>query len=248
MASRLSSPRFRRRLLKLAVLAAVAAATATVSILFWDTGLKVQPTVTESGPAVVATPKRSVRLSKADHAAAISAAARFVETAVQRVSLDEAWELAGPQVRQELTREEWLTGNIPVVPYPVDAARWKLDYSYADEVGLQVYVLPKRGQELRPMVFLMSLRAVGSGDERRWLVDAWTPAGGGGIDSSPPAGSRGTVPLQTIEPPKAPLGAVWLFLPVILLGGLLTIPLALGLRTRRRNRLAEAAHRASLEL
>jgi hypothetical protein len=247
VASRLSSPRLRRRLLKLAALAAVAGVTATISILFWDTGLKVRPSVTESGPAVVSAPERSIRLSKTDHAAAISAAARFVATAVQRQQLDEAWELAGPQIRQGMTRAEWRTGNIPVVPYPVDAARWKLDYTYADEVGLQVYVLPRRGVQMRPMVFNMSLTAVGTGDARRWLVDSWTPAGGG-IGSSPPASARGTVPLRTIDPPKAPLGTVWLFLPVILLGGLLTIPLALGLRTRRRNRLAEAAHRATLEL
>ena len=247
MAARLSSPRFRRRLLKLAALAAVVGVGATVSILFWDTGLKAKPSVTSSGPAVVSAPQRSVRLSKRDHAAAISAAARFVDTAVQRVRLDEAWELASPELRQGMTLEEWRTGEIPVVPYPVDAARWKLDYSYPNEVGLQVYVLPKRGQELRPMIFMMSLKAVGRGDKRRWLVDSWTPAGGG-IGAMPSARPSGSQPLRTIEPPKAPLGTVWLFLPVLLLGGLLAIPVTLGLRTRRRNRLAEAAYRASLRL
>lgn len=245
MAARLSSPRFRRRLLRLAAVAAVAGIATTISILYWDTGLKVRPSVTESGPAVVAVPKRSVRLSEADHAAAISAAARFVETAVKRVRLDEAWELAGPELRQGLTREEWRTGDIPVVPYPVDAARWKLDYSYIDEVGLQVYLLPERGRDLRPMIFLISLSAVGAGEGRRWLVDSWTPSGGG-IGASPPASARGTSPLRTIEPPKAPLGAIWLFLPALLVGGLLTIPVALGIRTRRRNRLAEIAYRASV--
>ena len=227
------------------MLAAVGGVTATISILFWNTGLKVEPSVTEGGPAVVSAPKQSVRLSERDHAAAIAAAARFVDTAVQRVRLDEAWELAGPQLRQGMTRAEWRKGNIPVVPYPVDAARWKLDYSYADEVGLQVYVLPKRGQELRPMIFMMSLTAVGRGDERRWLVDSWTPAGGG-IGATPQGSPSGSEALRTIEPPKAPLGALWLFLPVLLLGGLLMIPVALGLRTRRRNRRAETAHRASL--
>lgn len=246
MVARLSSPRLRRRLLKLAGLAAVAGVAATISILFWNTGVKVQPSVTESGPAVVFAPQQSVRLSERDHAAAISAAAHFVDTAVQRVRLDEAWELAGPQMRQGMTREEWRKGNIPVVPYPVDAARWKLDYSYADEVGLQVYVLPKRGQELRPMVFMMSLTAVGKGDERRWLVDSWTPAGGG-MGATPPGRPSGSEPLQTIKPPQAPLGTLWLFVPVLLLGGLLAIPIALGLRTRRRNRLAGAAHRTSHE-
>ena len=245
MVARLSSPRLRRRLLKLAALAAVGGVIATISILFWDTGLKFKPTVTESGPAIVSAPQQSVRLSERDHAAVISAAARFVDTAVQRVRLDEAWALAGPQLRQGMTRVEWRKGNIPVVPYPVDAARWKLDYSYVDEVGLQVYVLPKRGQELRPMVFMMSLAAVGKGDERRWLVNSWTPAGGG-IGATAPGRPSGSEPLQTIKPPKAPLGTLWLFLPVLLLGGLLTIPVALGLRTRRRNRRAETAHRASL--
>ena len=46
-------------------------------------------------------------------------AVRFIQTAVARENLEEAWTLVGPNLRGGLTRREWLTGNNPVVPFPV---------------------------------------------------------------------------------------------------------------------------------
>ena len=68
--------------------------------------------------------------------------------------------------RGATTRDEWRTGDIPVVPYPVDDARWKFDYSYANEIGLQVAVFPRPGAAVRPAVFNLSLRSVGAGAKR----------------------------------------------------------------------------------
>ena len=79
--------------------------------------------------------------------------------------------------RQGYTREEWRSGEIPVVPYPVAQARWKLDYTYADAVGLQVLLFPKAGSGMRPNLFLMELKPTGDPAHRRWVVDSWTPSG-----------------------------------------------------------------------
>jgi len=46
----------------------------------------------------------------------------FVATAVARKDLAKSWELASPELRGDLTRADWLTGTIPVQPYPVDKA------------------------------------------------------------------------------------------------------------------------------
>ncbi len=64
------------------------------------------------------------------------------------------------------------------MPFPVDTARWRVDYSVEGEVGLEVYAWPKPNQGLRPTLFMMSMIAVGTGDDRHWLVDAWVPRGG----------------------------------------------------------------------
>ena len=155
MAGRLSSPRFRRRLLRLGVVLAAASVAAVVSILFWDTG-KDYDLPLSNRPAVVYEQPEQVRLPDSERKEAIRTASRFVETAVTRERTQESFELVSEDLRQGLSREEWASGNIPVQPYPVDGARWKLDYQYANEIGLQVYVVPKAGAQLRPMVFLMT--------------------------------------------------------------------------------------------
>ena len=95
----------------------------------------------------------------------IATAARFVDTAVKRDHAERAFELVGPNLRNGTTKADWREGDIPVVPYPVDDARWRFDYSYTDEIGLQVAVFPAAGVDVRPMVFNMSLHADRAGAE-----------------------------------------------------------------------------------
>ena len=73
-------------------------------------------------------------------------AIRFIQTAVARENLEEAWELVGPNLRGGLTRAEWITGDNPVVPYPLDqldVAPYKVDESFADSALLEVALLPR---------------------------------------------------------------------------------------------------------
>ena len=174
MPGRLSSPRFRRRLIKVSLLGAVVGAGALVSILFWNTATLVETPL--HGTADLYAPPIPVKMAAAERRQVIATAARFVDTAVKRDHAERAFELVGPNLRNGTTKANWREGDIPVVPYPVDDARWKFDYSYTDEIGLQVAVFPAAGAHVRPMVFNMSLRADRVGAEtalaRRLVVAA----------------------------------------------------------------------------
>ena len=112
------------------------------------------------------------------------AAGEFILSAVTRRDLPKAWRITDPQseVRNcgagPCTYKEWLTGNIPVVPYPadsIDKASFAVDESFRDRVVLQVALLPKDGSKLPGQIFYIGLRAVGEGTARRWLVTEWFP-------------------------------------------------------------------------
>jgi hypothetical protein len=130
--------------------------------------------ITKTPPKVAVKPK-TVRLSAAE----TNVARQFIKTAVARVDLPAAWKIAGPNVRGGLTYKEWLTGNIPVVPYPIKSlatARFKIDYSYRDEALIEVALLPKDGAKIKPQIFYLGLkRMAGPGGRRHWVVDNWLP-------------------------------------------------------------------------
>lgn len=105
-------------------------------------------------------------------------AVRFIQTAVARENLDEAWTLVGPNLRGGLSKKRWTTGENPVVPYPVDkldVAPYKVDASYTRSALLEVALLPRKGSGVRGQVFFLELRKMGSGPASRWVVDNWVP-------------------------------------------------------------------------
>jgi hypothetical protein len=223
-------------------LLAAGAATA-VSIVFWDTG-KDYDLPLSNEPAVVYTPPAQVQLTAGDRKAAIRVASRFVDTAVRRERTHESFDLVSTGFKQGLTRAQWATGNIPVQPYPVDGARWKLDYQYANEIGLQVYVVPDSGVQLRPMVFLLTMRR---GSQGRWLVDSWVPRpGSDGASNAAPAQSGGgsVVPQIELAQGESRISRAWLALPLALLSLIFVVPAFVLTRERLRGRRAEKAYAA----
>ncbi len=105
-------------------------------------------------------------------------AVRFIQTAVARKNLEEAWTLVGPNLRGGLTREEWLTGNNPVVPYPIselDVAPFKVDESFTDSALIEVVLIPKSSATIKPQLFFLALIRVGKGASAHWVVDNWVP-------------------------------------------------------------------------
>jgi hypothetical protein len=118
---------------------------------------------------------KTVRLSKA----ATSVARTFLRTAVARADLDAAWKISDANVRGGLTHAEWMTGNIPVIPYPLESlavARFKIDHSYSDDGLLEVALLPRDGASIKPQIFYLGLKRLRGPDGKpRWVVDRWLP-------------------------------------------------------------------------
>jgi hypothetical protein len=115
-------------------------------------------------------------------AGATAVARRFIETAVARKNLPEAYGLVTNAIRQGQTLKQWNTGNIAVVPYPVDAVQFapmKIDYSYPKEALVEIALLPKQHSGIKGQLFAMDLVK----RDGRWLVNGWYPR------SSPPVPS-----------------------------------------------------------
>jgi hypothetical protein len=252
----LSSPRRRRRLAWVGGLAAFAAGLVTVGIL-WPNTAERAPNVLTPGKARVYHEPKVVKLTQASRAEALATAANFVKTAVARQNVGRSWPLASSTLREGYTRRQWSGGEIPVVPYPVAEAKWKLDYTYADAVGLQVLVFPKAGAGIRPNLFLMELKRAGGHGRRHWVVDSWTPSGVANPALQPagsgPAGGGGAaigVPsLNTaaLGQSESRLGAAWLFVPLALFAIVPIVLTVFGVRSWRRSRRAARAYREHAE-
>src|SRR3954465_2362128 len=101
-------------------------------------------------------------------------AREFIQTAVARKNLPKAYGLVTEQIKQGQTLKSWNSGNIAVIPYPVDAIKYapmKIDFSYPSEAQIQVALLPKPGVKVRSQLFLMDLVKRNG----KWLVNSWVP-------------------------------------------------------------------------
>jgi hypothetical protein len=252
-----SSPRRRRRVVWRTAIVALVGGLVAVGILWPNTAEDAPSEVTPGKPQVYHEPK-PIKLTQSSRAQALTTAANFVKTAVARRNVDRSWPLVSPGLREGYTRAEWRTGEIPVIPYPVGQARWKLDYSDEVGLGLQVLLYPRAGSGLRPNLFLMELKPVGDVKHRRWVVDSWTSSGVANpalqAPASRPGGGGGgsAAGVQSLDPNivgkgESRLGAAWLLVPISLLA---VVPLVLaifGVRSWRRSRRAERAYREHAE-
>lgn len=238
-----TSPRLRRRLAWGGALAAVLALAAALVVVTAPTRQPELPATAQRPPGWEPPPQpRTRERSVDDLAEPLGVAAEFLRTAVARKRVGDSWELVAPELRAGYTRATWARGDIPVVPYPVDSARWELDYSYEDEIGLLVALFPPRGSKTGAAVFTLDLRALGAEPNRRWVVSAFTPAnqrtvigpgseasGNGLIGAARPARESGST-----------LSAAWLLVPVGVLVLALLVPAVLGvlylLRVKRAER------------
>jgi hypothetical protein len=240
-----SSPRRRRRTLKVGIVLAVAACAAIAGIFFSNTGHGNETPFTKEKVQLVAPNPKTVKLSKADARDALVVAAKFVDTAVLRNHTERSYDISDKAFHQGLTRAQWKTGNIPVPPYrseDLDVVKWKLDYSYKDRVGLEVYLQPKPTSKVGGLAYNVELHKLGPPQHRRWLVDYWTPAGQQGPAPSK-AAAAGT--FGTAVQSKAGLDAIWLALPIGLIFALiLAVPIVLGIRGWRRRVRADRAYNA----
>jgi hypothetical protein len=246
----LLSPRKRRRAAWFALTALALVATVVAGIRWPNTAEERPVEEYTNRQAQMYVEPEQVELTRRERAKALATAANFVTHAVARRKEAEAYDLAAPSLRAGISRAEWRRGNIPVVPFPVDHARWKLEYSYEKALGLQVLLFPPARSGLRPQTFDMELTPTGHGKSTRWLVSSWSPSGtlGGATGAAPATASTGAggVPnvRAALEDKRAPLGAAWLLAPLALIALVPLTVLGFYIRGWRRGRRAEAAYRA----
>ncbi len=152
-------------------LAVLVVGVAAFTIAYFGNTATVVETPLSNKPAQVFSARKQIPLEKE----ARRVAGRFILTAVARKHLAESYELTSPELRQGLSKKEWLTGSIPVPPYPVgeiEAATLKVDESYPNEASLQVALLPPTSDtNLKPQVFFIGLKKL----KGQWKVTYWIP-------------------------------------------------------------------------
>ena len=116
-------------------------------------------------------------------------AGKFVLTAGQRRHLDQAWPLAGPEVRQGMSYEQWLTGNIAAARIfgGIKRAPMAVDAAEKDWAMIQLLVTPQDGT-FKPAIYTMRLDRVGKGKAKRWVVNEFQEWVGVPIKSRPDGG------------------------------------------------------------
>jgi hypothetical protein len=176
----------------------------------------------------------------------LDVASKFILTAVVRENVGESWDIMAPTFpgKSEYTRKTWAhASSLPVQSFEVERARWRLDYSFKNDVGLKVALFPPKNSEYKATVFDIAMVRRGSGENRRWLVDYFGPSGTSTIPTS--LGGGGTN-RATGLPDLNPVGeshrisTAWILLPIGILGLAVLFPLALGIgyviRVRRAER------------
>lgn len=225
--------RARRRLLWASLATAFVGAMTLTAVFFWNTA---PPEIARSGgrASVYVAPEK-MRLSKAERTEIVSVAQLFVDAAVGRDHPERAYDIVGPFIKGGLTRNDWKTGNIPVVPFHSDAARWSIEYSNAESVGLRVLLLANEGASIGAAEFALRVVGVGAGDKRHWIIDGWTPRGGGSTTDVKQGSDSASEAFAAANPERVSTRAStwWLLAPVVLLGCGLLVPVFVWGRERR---------------
>ena len=166
----------------------------------------------------------------------------FVESSVGRRHPERSWQVVDASLRQGLTRADWKTGNIPVVPYPVEhLAFWRIDEANVDHILMELVLTPKPHTGLLSKTFLMDVRP--SAGPEHWLVSSWTPYGVSQAQMELDAAARG----DNVVPSRGRhLSAAWLLVPLALLLLTIVTPAAVLAVSAVQNRRAERLYRTSL--
>lgn len=167
--SSLSSPRAQRRLLWLGSAVVVVGVALGLVFAVGDTGTKTNEVISDE-PAVVVNGGPKAPLPRA----ARRVAGEFILTTVTRKDLARGWQLAHPSLREGMTKQQWLTGDIPIVPYPVSStatAPMSVEESYKDHALMRVALSPEKGSSVKPQLFFIGVRKF----HGQWRVDYWGP-------------------------------------------------------------------------
>jgi hypothetical protein len=250
----LHSYRWRRRLTITAILLGLAGPLIYLGVHYSSAGSSGEAT----GPVIpdYVQPTKAP-FTKAKQRAVRRVLKEFISTAVVRHDVARAWNIAGPTLKEGVTRKEWNRGDIPVVPYPAanrGLGQWSyVQYSYTKSVGLEVFLFPKPGSGWSALTADVEVVKGGNG---RWLVDYWMPKKFHGppavaaktkakvkkAKAAVKAKSRQRTTRQAAPDEATPdvrRGGLWWILPVGLLSLAVVLPLSIGLVFWYRNRKAE---------
>lgn len=171
----LSSPRRQRQFLILSAVVLVAGVAAFLSMVVFRGTSNAFTDTFSNKPATLYHQEKKVAVSKAQ----FDLARTFIKTAVMRKNLSAAYDMVNVDLKGRLTRHEWVTGDIPVVPYEArnaDTAAFVVDYSYETAALLEVDLVARPNTETRPhLLFFVGLKRQGGKKTGRWLVDYWQP-------------------------------------------------------------------------
>ena len=239
----LSSPRKRRRAAWLAAVLVAGTCAALIGLLYPNTGQK-EAKFRPGKPKVVHEEPRATPLPKADRASSQKVVDAFVTNGVLRKNLSRSYDLVTAEMRQGMSRHQWETQDIPIVPFPLRdfvLAKSKLSYSHGNVARYDVAMLARPQGQTRSGIFSIELHAVRRGGQRRWLVDYWEPIGGG---ISTPAVPRANPLSLTNEPSSTahPLATTWVLVPLSVLSLIVLLPIGIGVRGWIRNRRIDRAY------
>jgi hypothetical protein len=231
--------RRRRRLAWLAAIVGVAAGVASLVVIIGNTGKNLGGPITSKPPQVYHQPA-TVALGPSDKREVVQITRHFVDTAVARVHLGDSYLLVGPSLREGMSRKSWLTGTIPVIPFPVARIlAMRQLYSFQDDVAFDVILIGRRGSVPAGKTFIIELKRLGPGGHKHWLVESWVPEG---ISASSGPGAPRSKNSPPPPPIKPRLSAVWLLVPLGIFALVIVIPLALALRGWREGARARKRH------
>jgi hypothetical protein len=167
---RIRKPGWRKALPWVLVVLVLGAVIAIVGTKYANTGQSTATPLTNKPALDVSKLPPTVKLPPG----ATKVARRFIETAVARKNLGQAYSLVTEQIRQGQSLKAWKTGNIAVIPYPVVDVKYapmKIDFSYPNEALIEVALLPKAGAKIHGILFSMDLVKRNG----KWLVNSWVP-------------------------------------------------------------------------
>ena len=241
----LASPRRRRRLLALLVVLLVAVCVTLLIAYDRNSAKSTASPVTKGKPTLPARQPKSHRLTHAEADRVLPVAQRFIREVVDRRNMHAGWEITAPVLRGDTSRAEWDRGeNTEIAPFPVDHARWQIDYNYGSAVGLEIAVFPRKNSTIKnPMVYYWEAIKSRRAGHTRWLVDQWLPAPG---SAQVVQGAANPLAANRSTPPPPGLSSLWLFAPLGILVAIVGIPLTVAAREWRRNRRARRNYEATL--
>ena len=246
MKGRLSSPRFRRRLLWVGGSTCATALIVYVAVYYANTGRSNATPIDKTKKAWVYKAPAHMSLTRSDRLDLFNTSTRFIRTAVVRKHLDSAWDMLGPEMKAGQTRKSWDTGFNNVVPFNADGIQaWDILYAYDGDVALDLSLVSRgKGKDKRTWAgktFTLELKHY-PGHSHRWLVASWVPKGVGGGGTLSPNRRSGPPPPAF----RAQVSAKWLFVPAVFLASLLLVLVLSAVRAVVRARRASRRYAEAL--